>query len=77
MPLLLTFALSLSDMSLRFIEYGEHRGYLYGTSIDAAKQVLDSGKICVVDIEPHVSVSRKFNILSCSAYSISLSVSVK
>ncbi|KAL2087953.1 hypothetical protein ACEWY4_016781 [Coilia grayii] len=37
----------------RFVEYGEYRGYLYGTSIDAIQQVLDSGKVCVVDIEPH------------------------
>ncbi|XP_029112652.1 MAGUK p55 subfamily member 4 [Scleropages formosus] len=37
----------------RFLEYGEYRGHLYGTSINAIKSVLDSGKICVVDIEPH------------------------
>ncbi|XP_063068653.1 MAGUK p55 subfamily member 4 [Engraulis encrasicolus] len=37
----------------RFVEFGEYRDYLYGTSIDAVKQVLDTGKICVIDIEPH------------------------
>ncbi|XP_036396655.1 MAGUK p55 subfamily member 4 [Megalops cyprinoides] len=37
----------------RFLEYGEYKGYLYGTSIDAVKDVLNSGKICVIDIEPH------------------------
>ncbi|XP_051567676.1 MAGUK p55 subfamily member 4-like isoform X2 [Myxocyprinus asiaticus] len=37
----------------RFIEFGELRGHLYGTSVDAVKDVLASGKICVIDIEPH------------------------
>ncbi|XP_014325557.1 MAGUK p55 subfamily member 4 isoform X1 [Xiphophorus maculatus] len=38
----------------RFLEFGEYKGNLYGTSIDAVKDVLNSGKICVVDIEPNV-----------------------
>ncbi|KAJ8410135.1 hypothetical protein AAFF_G00211760 [Aldrovandia affinis] len=37
----------------RFLEYGEYKGNMYGTSIDAVKEVLKSGKICVIDIEPH------------------------
>uniref|UniRef100_A0A8C2BP15 Membrane palmitoylated protein 4 n=1 Tax=Cyprinus carpio TaxID=7962 RepID=A0A8C2BP15_CYPCA len=37
----------------RFIEFGELRGHLYGTSVDAIKDVLASGKICVIDIEPY------------------------
>ncbi|XP_051562996.1 MAGUK p55 subfamily member 4-like isoform X2 [Myxocyprinus asiaticus] len=37
----------------RFIEFGEFRGHLYGTSVDAIKDVLTSGKICVLDIEPY------------------------
>ncbi|XP_030637728.1 MAGUK p55 subfamily member 4 [Chanos chanos] len=36
----------------RFVEYGEYRGHLYGTSVDAVKDVLKSGKICIIDIEP-------------------------
>uniref|UniRef100_A0A673FXW2 Membrane palmitoylated protein 4 n=1 Tax=Sinocyclocheilus rhinocerous TaxID=307959 RepID=A0A673FXW2_9TELE len=36
-----------------FIEFGELRGHLYGTSVDAVKDVLASGKICVIDIEPY------------------------
>ncbi|XP_016304670.1 MAGUK p55 subfamily member 4 isoform X2 [Sinocyclocheilus anshuiensis] len=39
--------------NLRFIEFGELRGHLYGTSVDAVKDVLASGKICVIDIEPY------------------------
>ncbi|XP_073726837.1 MAGUK p55 subfamily member 4 isoform X2 [Misgurnus anguillicaudatus] len=39
--------------SHRFIEFGEFKSHLYGTSIDAVKEVLASGKICVIDIEPY------------------------
>ncbi|XP_056157384.1 MAGUK p55 subfamily member 4 [Lampris incognitus] len=35
----------------RFLEYGEYRGNFYGTSIEAVREVLSSGKICVIDIE--------------------------
>uniref|UniRef100_A0A8D0E5W3 MAGUK p55 scaffold protein 4 n=1 Tax=Salvator merianae TaxID=96440 RepID=A0A8D0E5W3_SALMN len=38
--------------SHRMLEYGEYKGNLYGTSIDAARAVLDEGKICVLDLEP-------------------------
>lgn len=39
----------------RFLEYGAYKGHFYGTSLDAVKDVLNSGRICVIDIEPHVS----------------------
>ncbi|XP_075333090.1 MAGUK p55 subfamily member 4 [Odontesthes bonariensis] len=37
----------------RFLEYGEYKGNLYGTSIESAREVLNSGKICVIDVEPN------------------------
>ncbi|KTG38969.1 hypothetical protein cypCar_00003240 [Cyprinus carpio] len=37
----------------RFLEYGEHNGHMYGTSLDSFQDVLDNGKICVIDLEPH------------------------
>ncbi|KAM4601809.1 MAGUK p55 subfamily member 4 [Polymixia lowei] len=37
----------------RFLEYGEYKGNLYGTSIEAVREVLSSGRICVIDIEPN------------------------
>ncbi|XP_042586918.1 MAGUK p55 subfamily member 4 isoform X2 [Cyprinus carpio] len=37
----------------KFLEYGEHNGHMYGTSLDSFQDVLDSGKICVIDLEPH------------------------
>ncbi|XP_046716166.1 MAGUK p55 subfamily member 4 isoform X2 [Silurus meridionalis] len=41
----------------RFVEYGEFRGYFYGTSVDAVKAVLAAGKICIIDIHPYDIVS--------------------
>uniref|UniRef100_A0AAZ3SJ91 Membrane protein, palmitoylated 4a (MAGUK p55 subfamily member 4) n=1 Tax=Oncorhynchus tshawytscha TaxID=74940 RepID=A0AAZ3SJ91_ONCTS len=41
----------------RFLEYGEYKGHLYGTSIDAVKDVIDSGRMCVIDTEPHSILS--------------------
>ncbi|XP_048857728.1 MAGUK p55 subfamily member 4-like [Brienomyrus brachyistius] len=38
--------------SQRFLEYGHHKGHLYGTSFDAIADVLDRGMVCVVDIDP-------------------------
>ncbi|XP_041117591.1 MAGUK p55 subfamily member 4-like [Polyodon spathula] len=36
----------------RFLEYGEYKKHLYGTSIESVNAVLQSGKICIVDMEP-------------------------
>ncbi|XP_073927518.1 MAGUK p55 subfamily member 4 isoform X1 [Castor canadensis] len=38
--------------SHRMLEYGEYKGHLYGTSVDAVHAVLDEGKICIMDLEP-------------------------
>nr|XP_017198522.1 MAGUK p55 subfamily member 4 [Oryctolagus cuniculus] len=38
--------------SHRMLEYGEYKGHLYGTSVDAVQAVLDEGKVCVMDLEP-------------------------
>ncbi|XP_071977323.1 MAGUK p55 subfamily member 4 isoform X2 [Engystomops pustulosus] len=34
------------------LEYGEYKGHMYGTSVDTVKEVLDAGKICIIDLEP-------------------------
>ncbi|XP_017291525.1 MAGUK p55 subfamily member 4 [Kryptolebias marmoratus] len=36
----------------RFVEYGENKGHLYGTSLDAIDEVLKQGQICIIDVEP-------------------------
>lgn len=38
------------------LEYGEYKGHLYGTSVDAVQAVLDEGKTCVMDLEPQVGL---------------------
>ncbi|XP_070771164.1 MAGUK p55 subfamily member 4-like [Enoplosus armatus] len=37
----------------RFMEYGEYKGHLYGTSTDAVDEVLKRGRMCIIDVEPH------------------------
>ncbi|XP_069388800.1 MAGUK p55 subfamily member 4-like isoform X2 [Paralichthys olivaceus] len=37
----------------RFVEYGEYKAHLYGTSIDAIDDVLKRGRMCIIDVEPH------------------------
>uniref|UniRef100_A0A8C3X1L0 MAGUK p55 scaffold protein 4 n=1 Tax=Catagonus wagneri TaxID=51154 RepID=A0A8C3X1L0_9CETA len=45
--------------SHRMLEYGDYKGHLYGTSVDAVQAVLDEGKICVMDLEPQgIQVAR-------------------
>uniref|UniRef100_A0A7N8XVH5 Membrane protein, palmitoylated 4b (MAGUK p55 subfamily member 4) n=1 Tax=Mastacembelus armatus TaxID=205130 RepID=A0A7N8XVH5_9TELE len=48
-----TSVLTSRPMSAGTIDYGEHKGNLYGTSIESVNDVLNSGKICVIDIEPN------------------------
>lgn len=45
----------VSVCMFRFVEYGEYKGHLYGTSTDAIEEVLRRGQMCIIDVEPHVS----------------------
>ncbi|XP_028285884.1 MAGUK p55 subfamily member 3-like [Parambassis ranga] len=36
----------------RFIEYGEYKENLYGTSLESIHRVLDQNKVCLVDVQP-------------------------
>ncbi|XP_059386548.1 MAGUK p55 subfamily member 2-like isoform X1 [Carassius carassius] len=36
----------------RFLEHGEYDGNLYGTKIDSIHEVVDSGKVCILDVNP-------------------------
>lgn len=42
-------------ISYRFIEYGEYKNNYYGTSIDSVRSVLAKNKVCLLDVQPHVS----------------------
>uniref|UniRef100_A0A8B9HL72 Membrane protein, palmitoylated 4a (MAGUK p55 subfamily member 4) n=1 Tax=Astyanax mexicanus TaxID=7994 RepID=A0A8B9HL72_ASTMX len=48
----------------KFIEYGEHKGHLYGTCYDSIKDVLDSGKTCIIDLDPHCIPAARTKILN-------------
>lgn len=37
-----------------FLEYAEVHGNLYGTSIDAIRSLIDSRRVCVLDIDVQV-----------------------
>ncbi|XP_055383466.1 protein PALS2 [Condylostylus longicornis] len=37
----------------KFLEYGEHNGNLYGTHIESIKDVIKSGKMCILDCAPN------------------------
>lgn len=39
----------------KFLEYGEHNGNIYGTSLDSIRNVINEGKMCVLDCSPSVS----------------------
>lgn len=47
----------------KYIEYGEHDGNLYGTKIDTIREVMRSGKMCFLDVNP--TVSGPVTIYSC------------
>jgi guanylate kinase len=36
----------------KFIEFGKHRDHLYGVKKDSIQQVIDDGKICILDVQP-------------------------
>lgn len=49
----------------RFIEYGEYKENLYGTSLDSIHRVLDQNKVCLVDVQPEVSVFKNYGRRHC------------
>ena len=38
----------------RFLEHGEYDSNLYGTKISSIHEVMDSGKVCILDVNPQV-----------------------
>ena len=51
----------------KFVEHGEYEGHFYGTSLDSIKQVIDSGKVCVVNL--HCQVSNLTNLCTYTFFS--------
>lgn len=38
----------------QMLEYGEHNGHLYGTSLESIRDVIRQGKMCILDCSPAV-----------------------
>lgn len=38
----------------RYLEHGEYDGNLYGTKIESIHEVIDAGRICILDVNPQV-----------------------
>lgn len=41
-------------MANKFVEHGEYEKNLYGTSLNAIRQVINQGKICILNLHPEV-----------------------
>lgn len=52
----------------KFIEYGEFEKNLYGTSIDSVRQVINSGKICLLNLHTQVWQSCCLLYFNCRSY---------
>uniref|UniRef100_A0A8C4FCW7 MAGUK p55 scaffold protein 3b n=1 Tax=Dicentrarchus labrax TaxID=13489 RepID=A0A8C4FCW7_DICLA len=50
----------------KFIEYGEYKDNLYGTSLESIHRILDQNKACLVDVQPEVSIETDINFKSCN-----------
>ncbi|CDQ56227.1 unnamed protein product [Oncorhynchus mykiss] len=37
----------------KFLEYGEHRGNYYGTSLESVHKVIGEDKVCLLDVQPN------------------------
>lgn len=46
----------------RFLEHGEYDGNLYGTKISSIHEVMETGKICILDVNPQV---KETHLLAC------------
>lgn len=51
----------------RFLEHGEYDGNLYGTKINSIHEVMETSKICILDVNPQVGhlVSETLRTLLC------------
>lgn len=39
----------------KYLEHGDYEGNLYGTKVDSIRDVMRSGKMCLLDVNPTVS----------------------
>ena len=46
----------------RFLEHGEYDGNLYGTKINSIHEVIETGKICILDVNPQVEEAHIYTL---------------
>lgn len=51
----------------KYLEHGDYEGNLYGTKVDSIREVMRSGKMCILDVNSTVRKSRILN--QCRAVS--------
>lgn len=45
----------------RYLEHGEYDGNLYGIKIDSIHEVVEAGRICILDANPQVGAHTSTN----------------
>lgn len=40
-----------------FVEYGQYKGNLYGTSLETVKSIINAGYVCVMTPHPQVCIT--------------------
>lgn len=44
----------------KYLEHGDYEGNLYGTKVDSIREVMRSGKMCLLDVNPTVRAAKLF-----------------
>lgn len=44
----------------RYLEHGEYDGNLYGIKIDAIHEVVEAGRVCILDANPEVEARTSY-----------------
>ncbi len=61
----------------RFIEYGEYKDNLYGTSLESIHRILDQNKACLVDAQPEVSIQTDMQHCTPNTFLITIALAGK
>ena len=60
----------------RYIEFGKHKQHLYGIKVDSVLEVVESGRMCVLDVNPQVrslAIDLTHNFVLCGCTKSTLS----
>ena len=49
----------------KFIEFGKHQNHYYGIKVESVLDVINAGKMCILDVHPQVCMldSDSFNLI--------------